>query len=66
MILFPLLDKLTPSLSTLLSMRYGITPYKKHTLNELSDLFQLSIKDIAYAIKVSLNYLNSFSKSKIS
>jgi RNA polymerase sigma factor (sigma-70 family) len=65
-ILFPLLDKLTPSLSTLLSMRYGITPYKKHTLNELSDVFQLSIKDIAYAIKISLNYLNTFSKSKIS
>lgn len=64
-ILFPLLNKLTPSLGTLLAMRYGVTPYKKHTLNELSDIFHISIKDIAYAIKVSLNYLNSFSKSKI-
>ena len=45
-------------------MRYGIIPYKKHTLNELADVFQLSIKNIAYAIKISLNYLNSFSRLK--
>ncbi|MBL4791354.1 MAG: hypothetical protein JKY60_20690 [Kordiimonadaceae bacterium] len=54
---------LPPSIITLLSMRYGIYPFKKHTLEEVGNLFSVNGETIRYIIRIALKKFEDINKS---